>query len=104
MDIGPVTVRGPMPKPETKRAVYRAPRWPPENAAMSWPAIQMAIYRRSDHSRPMRSLMKNDKPAPMPAVKYTKEMKLDIWATLEPYVMPNECWKPGSDGTIDEEP
>jgi hypothetical protein len=35
--------------------------------------------------------MKNDKPAPMPAVKYTKDIKFEIWAALAPDVMLNEC-------------
>jgi hypothetical protein len=52
----------------------------------------------------MRSLIKKDKPAPMPAVKYTNDIKFEIWAAFVPDEIPNACWKPGSDGTIEEEP
>jgi hypothetical protein len=52
----------------------------------------------------MRSLMKKDSPEPTPAVRYTKEMKFEIWEGLEPDDIPKAFWKPGREGTMELEP
>jgi hypothetical protein len=63
IDIGPVTLREPIPMPDIIRAVYKAGQ-PGERVAMSWPMIQIAEYKRNDQRRPMRSLIKKDNAAP----------------------------------------
>jgi hypothetical protein len=49
-------------------------------------------------------LMKNERPAPTPAVRYTKEMKFVICEGLDPEDMLKACWKPGREGTTELEP
>lgn len=63
IDIGPVTPSAPIPRPDIIRAAYN-PANPGLNMATSCPKIQMALYRRKDHRRPMRSFMKKDRAAP----------------------------------------
>lgn len=102
--MGPMTVRGPMPRPETMRATYMTGRLPDEATAMSWPRIQMAEYRRMAQRRPQRSLMKYVRAEPTPAPTYTRETKSAISFGLVAEDRPKACWKPGSDGMVAAEP
>ena len=52
----------------------------------------------------MRSLMKNERAEPTPAVRYTKDMKLATSLGLVAEVMLKSRENPGSDGTTELEP
>ena len=102
MEIVPVTLNAPIPSPETTRDTYSI-----DAAglimAISCPSIHTKVYNRKDLNRPIRSLRRNDSPAPTASPIYTSEMKLRV-EPADSELIPNCCWNPCREGNVDAEP
>lgn len=103
METGPVTLKEPIPKPETIRAAYN-PDVPGLNMATNCPIIHMKVYSRKDHRRPIRSLMRKDKAAPAALPMYTSETKFLVELAPDSELMPKCRWKPDKEETVAADP
>lgn len=103
IETAPVTLKEPIPSPEMIREAY-SPDVPGLNMATICPSIQMKEYRRKDHRRPIRSLMKNDKAAPTASPTYTRETKSLVEPAPDLELIPKCCWKLDRDETDEAEP